>query len=345
VAFAFLEAIAFVLGGAILTAGNSLLTLFVIFQLALGGIIVILIDELVSKWGLGSGVSLIIAAGVGSSIFIALFSPFAVYQYEANGRTLTTIGIPTFENPPVGFVWRSLFSLIQADLSSFLIFLAPILATLLVFLIVIYVQNVGVEIPLTFAALRGFGRAWELKLLYTSVIPIILTSALLANLNLMANLSGSPEALSIMYFLSPPKSLLEQIFGGEFQTIEFLRALTYTTFLISFATLFSYFWANTAGMDPKSVAEQIEAIGMQIPGFRKSSRIMESVLSRYIPALAILSGIFIGLLAALADLTGAIGSGTGILLLVMIVYNYYEIFSRESLEEMPWFIRNFLVSK
>ena len=325
VLFCFLEAAAFVLGGAIPVAGGALMASFVILQLAFGGLIVILIDDLVSKWGFGSGVSLIIAAGVGSSIFIAMFSPFAIYQYQAGEQIVTKVGLPSFENPPVGYFWKSLISLFSFDFYSFLTFFAPILATFVVLLVVVYVQDIGVEIPISFAALRGFTRSWELKLLYTSVIPIILTAALVANLRLIANLSGSEQFNSIVFFISPPRPLLEQILTGTLIPIEVLRAFTYTIFLMVFATIFSYFWMQTSGMDPRSVAEQIESFGLQIPGFRKSAKIIESVLNRYIPSLAILSGILIGLLAALADLTGAIGSGTGILLAAMIVYNYYEI--------------------
>ena len=43
--------------------------------------------------------------------------------------------------------------------------------------------------------------------------------------------------------------------------------------------------------------------------------------------------IFVALLAVLADLTGALGSGTGILLTVGIVYRLYEELAKEQLME------------
>ncbi|MEM7825637.1 MAG: preprotein translocase subunit SecY, partial [Candidatus Aenigmatarchaeota archaeon] len=70
VLFCFLEAIAFVMAGSIPIVGGLGIYIFVILQLAAGGIIVILLDELVSKWGFGSGVSLFIAAGVATQIII-----------------------------------------------------------------------------------------------------------------------------------------------------------------------------------------------------------------------------------------------------------------------------------
>ena len=52
-------------------------------------------------------------------------------------------------------------------------------------------------------------------------------------------------------------------------------------------------------------------------------------LNRYIPPAAAFGGMCIGALTVVADLLGAIGSGTGILLAVTIIYQYYEMFSKE----------------
>jgi len=70
-------------------------------------------------------------------------------------------------------------------------------------------------------------------------------------------------------------------------------------------------------------------------------RIVEQVLQRYIPTLAIISGLFIGFLAAVADFTSALGTGTGILLTVMIIYNLYEQIATRYVEDMNPAIRKF----
>ncbi len=57
---------------------------------------------------------------------------------------------------------------------------------------------------------------------------------------------------------------------------------------------------------------------------------MRVVLEKYIPTAAALGGLCIGLLSITADLMGAIGSGTGILLAVTIIYSYYESLIKES---------------
>jgi len=82
------------------------------------------------------------------------------------------------------------------------------------------------------------------------------------------------------------------------------------------------------------VAKQIEGVGMQIPGFRRDTRITERVLERYIPALAVIGGALVGALASYADLTGALGTGTGLLLTTMIIYNLYEQLAAQHMEDM-----------
>ncbi|MEM7826730.1 MAG: preprotein translocase subunit SecY, partial [Candidatus Aenigmatarchaeota archaeon] len=119
------------------------------------------------------------------------------------------------------------------------------------------------------------------------------------------------------------------------------RAVCYGLFMCIGSMLFSVLWVQTSGMDARSVAEQIQGIGMQIPGFRRDPRIIEQVLARYITPLAIMGGLFVGLLAAFADFTGALGSGTGILLTVMIIYNFYEQISMRYMEDMHPALRGF----
>ena len=66
---------------------------------------------------------------------------------------------------------------------------------------------------------------------------------------------------------------------------------------------------------------------MVIRGFRPGSTL--SVLNRYIPIAAAFGGMCIGALTIFADFVGAIGSGTGILLAVTIIYGIYEEIARK----------------
>ena len=60
--------------------------------------------------------------------------------------------------------------------------LTNLLATVLVFGIVIYFQGFRVDLPIKSARFRGQTSSYPIKLFYTSNIPIILQSALVSNL-------------------------------------------------------------------------------------------------------------------------------------------------------------------
>lgn len=360
VTFAIIESAAYVVFGALgAIPGGPELMVFVIAQLAMGGIIVIILDDLVSKWGFGSGISLFIAAGVGSQIILQIFSPLTIGCEAFNFITC----FPSETNPPVGKLWQAVIGGFTGNTDLAFVNLIPIVSTAAIFLLVVYMQAIRVDIPLAFAALRGFGRNWSLKLFYTSNVPVILTTALLANLQLLASFgsvvdpttgiscnflgcTGQNGPISgLIYYLSSPGrggGILVDLIRGLFVDTEIFRIISYTSFLAIGSVIFSMFWMNTAGMDAKSVSKQIESVGMQIPGYRRDPRIIESVLGRYIPQLAFLGGLFVGLLAAFADTIGAIGTGTGILLTVMIIYNYYEELRNQNMEGAPPVVRKLL---
>lgn len=346
VLFAFFEAFAFVAFGAIEPASpSSFIAGAIILQLAFGGIITILMDEVVSKWGIGSGISLFIAAGVSRQIFIQAFN------FVGEGGVIRPLGaIPTaLTQVAAGAPMDAFFTLI------------PILFTVFVFFLVVYVQAMKVEIPLSLGTLRGFGHRYPLRLLYTSNIPVILVSALLANIQLWATLlqsRGTPVLGTIseqgvaesgmVAWISPPTHvplsniLLALMDPAVSVPTDAWRWATYAIFLIIGSVLFAVFWVNTAGLDSKTLAKRLHGIGLGVPGFRSDIRIIERVLERYVPALAVLSGLFIGVLAAFADFTGALGTGTGILLTVMIIYNLYEQIAQQHLEDMHPMLRKFM---
>ncbi len=306
-----------------------------IFQLFLGGLMILYMDEVVDKWGFGSGVSLFIAAGVSSQIIVRAFSP------------LSSTGVIAFGSgqPPVGAVWVFLNSIINQDISGASIAFFAIAFTVIVFLLSVYAQAMKVEIPLSFGRIRGYGMRWPLHFIYTSNIPVILVAALLANIQLLARLlerwgnpflgtfSGNAPASGLVAWVVPP-NIVSNIITGQFTALNLAHGAVYALFMMGGAVLFSIFWVQTAGMDAKSQAKQIMASGLQIPGFRRDIRVLERLLKRYIGPLTILGAIAVGLLAAMADLTGALANGTGILLAVMIIYRLYEEIAQQHMMDM-----------
>jgi len=118
--------------------------------------------------------------------------------------------------------------------------------------------------------------------------------------------------------------------------------LVYTLVFLACCVLFGVFWVMMGSQDPESVADQMERSGLQIPGFRADKRVIQKVLERYIPQLTVVSSIFVGLLAVSADLTGALGTGTGILLTVGILHRMYEQLKQEQLNELNPALRKFM---
>ena len=118
-----------------------------------------------------------------------------------------------------------------------------------------------------------------------------------------------------------------------------LRIIVYISVFVIGSVIFSIFWVSTAGMDAKTLADQFKAASIVIPGYRHDPRIIEKVLDRYVPALTVMGGAFVGFLAAIADLTNAIGTGTGLLLTVMIIYQFYEQIIGQHYDEIPERIR------
>ena len=316
----------------------SQLQILLVFQLFLGGMMILFMDEVVSKWGFGSGTGLFIAAGVSQTIFIRALSP-----------------LPSPTNPSIatGAIPALFQSLAAGDPITAALMLAAVISTLLVFVIVVYAQAMKVEIPLSLGRVRGHGIRWPLSFIYTGVIPVILVSALMANLQLWARLLqnwghpflgtfvGNTPATGLVAWIYSP-NIVGKVIKGSLTIPDIGQSLVYLIFMIIGCVIFSVFWMQTAGMDARSQAKNMMSSGLQIPGFRKDQRILERLLNRYIWSLTIMGAITIGFLAALADLTGALSSGTGILLAVMIVYKLYEEIAKQHMMDMHPMMRKFM---
>ena len=320
----------------------------VVLQITVGSLLILFLDELVSKYGIGSGISLFIAAGVSFAVFGGVIG--LIFN---SGGVLDAISSGGAEALPIA-----------------ILALLPFIFTLVVFLAVVYAEGVKVEIPIAFQRVRGMVPKLPLKFFYVSNIPVIFASALIINVQLFTggilagqywDQSGNPTADfsrgydfdahgiapligyvdqngqlrdGLLYFFTP-------LYSGRGHTIdqwntisghvtpilhipEWLHALTYVITLSLVSVIFGLFWVETSNMDAKSVANQLSDSGIQIPGFRRDPRMLETILNKHIFPLTVMGSFAVGLLAGIADLTGALGTGTGILLTVGILYRMYE---------------------
>jgi preprotein translocase subunit SecY len=337
--------IAFFEAGALVMAtqmveGTSLIA-FTIFQIAMGSVLLMYMDEIVSKWGIGSGISLFIAGGVSKEIITASLNPLSTGGATYSGYLL------------------NFFAQMMAGNMSFIL-IAPIIATIIVFMVAVYCEAMRIEIPLSYGSIRGVGGRIPLRFFYVSNIPVILASALLMNVKMLTGAIGvdaeagiRPENFTffqnIVYEISKYLSL-----GNLYGVLQpdriyiltdplmLLHLMIYLVVFCGICVLFGQFWVQTTGLDSESMAKQINESGMQVPGFRPDKRIIKNMLDKYVPQLTIISSIAVGLLAAIADLLGAIGSGTGILLTVGIIYRMYEDIQKDQMADMSPMFRKFM---
>ncbi|HUC38667.1 MAG TPA: hypothetical protein VL944_00875 [Candidatus Acidoferrum sp.] len=355
---AIVESVIFVATGYV-PAATPAVTGFVMLQLAIGAIMIIFLDETMTKYGITSGINLFIASGVSFAIVTGTFDiliPEAIQAVQAGGSSAIPNALLAF---------------------------GPLFFAIIVFLVSIYAYEMKIELPLSFEQLRGVGGRLPIPFLYVSVLPVILASSLELSatvwLRFLANVGGSLTNLArffafyqpvgtvgggttlqlaggLVYLISPTFPLpysanyggiggygtyftylvqhTTQLFlpwGGMVLVPEYLHVVIYTVVLVILCVIFGKFWVEMTGQSPKNISEQLGDMGWQIPGFRRDPRVVEGVLNKYIPTITVLGSIFVGLLAALATLTGAVGTGMGILLTVGIIYMLYQQLENEGL--------------
>ncbi|MDR5655824.1 preprotein translocase subunit SecY [Halodesulfurarchaeum sp. HSR-GB] len=324
-------------------------------QVLVGGILILYMDEVISKWGVGSGIGLFIVAGVSQSLVGGLF----FWEGEVGNEGV----IPTWIDIALGNA-GAMPSILSADGIMFLLIDGQILAiitTILIFSVVVYAESVRIEIPLSHARVKGARGRFPVKLIYASVLPMILVRALQANVQFLGRLlrsqlgeAGMPTWLGVyqetqgqlvpvdglFYYLAPIYQRSDWMWwlGGTAQDPAqiMLRVSVDLFIMIVGGAIFAIFWVETADMGPESTARQIQNSGMQIPGFRQNVGVIEKVMERYIPQVTVIGGALVGLLAVMANMLGTIGqvSGTGLLLTISIIYKLYEEIAEEQLMEM-----------
>jgi protein transport protein SEC61 subunit alpha len=336
------------------------------FQLFVSGMIVILMDELIQKgWGLGSGVSLFIMTNVAGQVMFNMLNITEVETAAPLGYALASTNLPKGiiaalianllrafgigDEPPVDVGW--LFIRNGFDPS-----ILALIVTFLIFFGVLWMESVRVEIPLQYAKYRGMKARYPIKLLYTSNIPVILAQALYANVLFFGqiihnawNPTGTNPFISwlgvfeqdpdsarmiatsgLARYITPPQGIFSLIREEDF----LIHIFIYSALMILLCWGFSKIWVEISGIAPRDVSRQLLNSGYIVPGFRRSEKVLERLLERYIPIVAGLGGFLVGVLAAAADVMGALASGTGILLMVSIIKQYYEQIAKEQLAQM-----------
>ena len=334
----------------------------VVLQLAVCGIIIIYLDEIMTKYGITSGINLFIAGGVAYAIVAGtgkILVPEAICSLGIGAGCLG--GATAIPNAILDF--------------------GPLFFAIIVFLISIYVLDMKIELPLVFSQFRGVGGRLPIPFLYVSVLPVILATSLTVSLGiwlrvaahvtgpiapvvhflayytnstagagpvlsggliyLMQPLSYLPYSTAYggvggygtyFYILATQTSPLYMPWGGAPLLIpEWVHFIIYALILVVLCVIFGRFWVGMTGQSAHDMAGQLQDVGWQIPGFRRDPRMTESVLNKYLPTITVLGSIFVALLAAFATVSGAIGNGMGILLTAGIMYGVYQQLENENM--------------
>lgn len=320
--------------------GKTAVQFLVFFQAFIGGIFILYMDEIVSRWGVGSGVGLFIIAGISQRLIGGIFTQIIPGWYS-----LITNGFNS--NSFVGIANTLLFGLGSV---------AAIITTIVIFALGVYFESTKVEIPIQSSRIQGGRGTFPIKLIYASVLPLIFVRAIQANIQFLGRIlhiqlgndmpawlgvygaNGQPLA-GFFYYLNPINSPRQWMWwlgtatGSPEQIL--IRVFIDFLFLVVGGAVFAVFWVETADMSGESVANQILNSNLQVPGFRQNTQVIERVVNRYIPAVTMLGGAIIGIFALFANLIGTIGgvSGTALVLSVSITYRLFQSITDEWAQE------------
>src|SRR5438876_1561648 len=167
------------------------------------------------------------------------------------------------------------------------------ITTIAVFLIVIYLNGLRCEVPVSYARYRGFRGRFPIKFFYVSNIPVIFAAALFGNIFFIGQLifnryNPGCSSTGINFWLSlipgcyqsqPQTGQLIPIKGLAYYTFaprsigvvlgDPIRAGVYMLIFVLACVFFAVTWVEVGGMDSKTVSKQLIDSGMQIEGFRR----------------------------------------------------------------------------
>jgi len=304
----------------------------IVAQLMFGGTLVVLLDDMLNKgWGLGNGTMAFVGTNICGAVLIKAVG-FTSVQTSSGSE---------YEGAIINLLY-SVFSgsdRLWALQNAFFRNQAPnivgVLATVAIIGIMIFVQSYRVQIYVSAKKARGHKQPFPIRLLYVNSIPILIHTAVLANYyflcylvqsfmgkNFVTTIVGRWSGLDgagnshlesgLGYFLSPPRTLWE-LLTDPIHTAFYVSLVLYTYAVIC------RIWIEVNGTSPRDVAKQLQENEMTIEGMRDGGAVVKH-LSRYINVASLFGGVVIGVLSVSAHFTGALGSGTGIVLGVTVVY-------------------------
>ncbi|KAJ3208981.1 translocon subunit [Dinochytrium kinnereticum] len=299
----------------------------IIGQLLGATVVTVLLDELLQKgYGLGSGIALFSGVKISEGIVWKSLSP--VFILTAKGREYEGALMNLFS---LLFTRKDKFlALKEAVFRSTLPNVAGVVATLLVFAAMAYLQTVRYEIRVSSNRVRGQGGNYPIKLLHTGTMPVLLVTAVVSNVYFVSqSYDGGRQQFAsggLVYYISPPHSLTSALSDP-------LHLIVYTALMLSSCAYISKYWMEVSGTTARDVAKIFQDQQLSIQGHRDSNA--KNQLAKIISPVAVLGALTVAALAVAAEVAGAVGGGVGVVVVISSIFGYVEIFAREQ-QESPF---------
>ena len=276
----------------------------------LGGFIVYLMDDYISKYGFGSGISWFILLSVSNSIITGLFDPLK----DLSGRYY-------------GFVWRIVDYFVNPNAQTlygdfgffFNTVILPIIMTFVLLFIIVYLDKT--KIRLARGRLARVGDKYyklppvELKLTYLTVIPIIFAYFTLNFVtSVLSVFKSNPTVYRILTYLYAP--------FGYMSWYDWEHWVVYSIVFGFLGIVMGVAFSKLLKLDEASIGEALKYYYAEFrrvkdnPAIKRAKLIMKAYpyVSATIAVLIALAGNFFGVL----------GMGAGLILLVGIVFQFRD---------------------
>lgn len=309
--FAFFEAAAVVIGFHLAnTLGETMILMSI---LILGVISLTYMDEIVVKWGLGSGLGLFISVGAIKMLLYILFNPMSD-GWGIHGVILNFLNI---------LINQSIF-----DIS--LIF--PVIVIAVISIIIYMGLKKKTEFPISTESVSG---KYSMKFFYVSYLPLSFVGGLIANLGMFPLIAGinlySPPLLEQMNTLQQAVyTLVRNLTLGELYGLfspenwhmlldlsVLIHLLLYSGEVILLSLIFGYILAILVGLDEFYMKQSPK---VEIIVGNKKGQELENKMRRMI----VTSSLAVGMLLLVSDLLGIIVGFVGVLITVGYLQRCYE---------------------
>lgn len=280
---------------------NWLTYVYIVVVMLAGSMLVMWLGDQISVKGIGNGISMIIFAGIVSSLPSQMITAYGVWVQEAMGR--------------------------GTELNGILQFLLYVFAYLLIIAFVTFIELSKRKIPVQHSGKSG-GQTQSMakasflpiKINSAGVIPVIFASSILMAPSVIAAFidpSSSTAGWTNIFNIS---ALYEMTwFDGSSWYMPW-GLIIYIVLIVAF----TFFYANIQ-INPQQLAENFQKNGSYIPGIRpgnETERYVRKVLNR-VTVLGALSLVFIASLPPILTMTGVFGQnsnlalgGTGMIIVV-----------------------------